>query len=241
MRFFHVILTKVKLSIIIPVYREEGNIRKTLERIEKTVKTPHEILLIYHYSTDPTVKVIKEYMRSHKKNTIRLFENNDESKNRVMHSIKLGFAKARGDSVVVLMADLSDDISQIDRMYGLFKSGYDIVCASRYMKGGKKIGGPFLKTFLSRAAGLSLYYFFGIPTHDSTNAFKLYNRKIFKDIKIESTGGFEYSLEIILKAHRQGYKITEIPTTWRDRISGSSNFKLFSWLPNYVIWYIRAF
>jgi len=230
----------VKLSIIIPVYREEGNIRKTLERIEKNVKTPHEILLIYHYSTDPTVKVIKEYMRSHKKNTIRLLQNSDESKNRVMHSIKLGFAKAKGDSVVVLMADLSDDISQIDRMYSLFEEGYDIVCASRYMKSGKKIGGPFLKTFLSKAAGFSLYYFFHIPTHDSTNAFKLYSRKIFKTITVESTGGFEYSLEIILKAHRQGYKITEIPTVWRDRISGSSNFRLREWLPNYIKWYVSA-
>ncbi len=230
-----------QLSIIIPVYREEENIQITLERIEKKVRTPHEILLIYHYKSDPTVAVIKAYMKHHKNISIHLLQNADKSNNRVMKSIKKGFSHAKGKAVVVLMADLSDDISQIDRMFRLFTKGYDIVCASRYMKGGKKIGGPFVKTILSKAAGLSLHYFFHIPTHDATNAFKLYNRKIFTQITIESVGGFEYSLEIILKAHTLGFSITEIPTTWKDRMNGSSNFKILAWIPEYSKWYIRSF
>ncbi|HYK08954.1 MAG TPA: glycosyltransferase [Candidatus Eisenbacteria bacterium] len=231
----------MKLSIIIPVYREEKNIETTLNRIQKNVRTPHEILLIYHYKTDPTVKVIQKYMKKHKGHTIRLLQNANKSNNRVMKSIKMGFENAKGNARVVLMADLSDDITQIDTMYRLFEKGYDIVCASRYMKGGKKIGGPIVKTFLSRLAGLTLHYFFHIPTHDATNAFKLYNSKIFNKITVESVGGFEYSMEIILKAHSLGYKITEIPTVWVDRMEGSSNFKILAWIPEYLKWYINAY
>lgn len=232
----------MKLSIVIPVYREEKNIKKTLTRIQKNVRTPHEIIIVYHYKNDPTLPVIRKYIQeSTEEPVIRLVQNKDESRQRVMNSIKIGVTKSRGNAVVILMADLSDDIKQIDTMYQLFKDGYDIVCASRYMKGGQKIGGPIIKTLLSRVACITLYYFLNIPTHDATNAFKLYNRNIFNTISIESTGGFEYSMEIILKAHRAKYNITEIPTVWKDRVAGSSNFKILAWLPEYIKWYIKSF
>jgi len=53
-----------------------------------------------------------------------------------------------------------------------------------------------------------------------------------KKIKIESSAGFDFNLELIVKAHKMGYKIGEIPATWRDRTAGKSRFKLLKWLPN---------
>lgn len=231
----------MKLSIIIPVFREEKNIKKTLQRIQKMVHTSHEILIVYDDVCDLTYPVVKEYIHTNKNKSITLVQNASGNKKGVMNAIKTGFSYSRGDAIVVLMADLSDDIAQIDTMYQLFTKGFDIVCASRYMKGGKKIGGPFIKTFLSKLAGLTLFYFFHIPTHDSTNAFKLYNRKIFKKITVESTGGFEYSLEIVVKAYKAGFAIAEIPTTWRDRVVGNSNFKILAWIPQYLKWYASVF
>ncbi len=224
----------MKLSIIIPVYHEEKNIIKVLEQINKKVKTNHEILVIYDTKKDPTYEVVRKFKGS---KVLRLVKNDTDTGKGVMNAIKTGFKKSKGEAIVVVMADLSDDISQIDQMYSLIKKGYDIVCGSRYMPGGKKIGGPILKTLLSKTAGLTLHYFFKVPTHDATNAFKMYRKDIFKKIKIESTGGFEYSLEIVLKAFKKGHKITEIPTVWRDREEGKSNFKLLKWLPKYVQWY----
>ena len=55
------------------------------------------------------------------------------------------------------MADGSDDAEQIDELCKLVERGVVIAAASRYMSGGQQIGGPFLKTQLSRLAGLSLY------------------------------------------------------------------------------------
>jgi len=231
----------MKLSIVIPIFFEEKNILKIFAEIQKKVKTPHETIIIYDLDSDPTVEVAKEYIKKNKLKNILLIKNNSGNGRGVMNAIKTGFNKSKREAIVVLMADLSDDIMQIDQMYKLSQKGFDVICASRYMPKGKKIGGPFLKTFLSRTAGITLHYIFKIPTFDPTNAYKMYKKRIFKNIKIESTGGFEYSLEILLKAHKLGYKITEIPTVWRDREDGKSNFKLLKWLPNYIKWYLSVF
>lgn len=227
-------------SIVIPVHREEKNIAKVLSQINSNVKTSHEIIVVYDSKTDPTVPIVENIIKKNKRTKIKLLQSNTENCRGVMNAIKTGFSVARGKAIVVVMADLADDVSQIDDMFDLVLEGNDVVCASRFMKGGKKIGGPILKTILSKIACFSLYHFFKVPTHDATNAFKMYKREIFKDIKIESTGGFEYSLEIVLKAFKLGYKITEIPTVWRDREEGKSNFKLLAWIPQYIKWYFSV-
>lgn len=231
----------MKVSIVIPVFNEEKNIGKVIKKIESSIKTSHQILIVYDFKNDPTCKVVEKYVKASKHKNILLIKNSVGSGRGVMNAIKTGLKKAKSETIVVTMADLCDDVSQIDEMYQLIEGGYDIVCASRYMPGGKKIGGPLLKTFLSRLAGLTLHYIYKLPTHDATNAFKMYKKKIFDEIQIESTGGFEYSLEIVLKAFKKGCKITEIPTVWKDREAGKSNFKLLKWLPNYIKSYFYIF
>ncbi len=62
------------------------------------------------------------------------------------------------------------------RCWNFIGRGSHIVVGSRYMKGGRLIGGPWFKQLLSRLSGLTLCWFRGIPTHDATNAFKIYDR-----------------------------------------------------------------
>jgi hypothetical protein len=109
------------------------------------------------------------------------------------------------------------------------------------MKGGKQIGGPRLKTFLSRAAGLSLHYLAGVPTHDATNNFKMYRGSFLAATEIESTAGFEIGLELVAKAYVAGYRVGEVPSVWTDRVAGESRFNLRKWLPQYFRWYWYAF
>jgi hypothetical protein len=139
------------------------------------------------------------------------------------------------------MADLSDDLGQVSKMLELYRRGSHIVVGSRYMRGGRLIGGPWFKQLLSRLSGLSLCWLRGMPTHDATNAFKIYDRAMLDAICIESKGGFELSLEITVKAFLAGYTISETPSTWRDRTAGKSRFKLWNWLPHYLKWYLMAF
>lgn len=226
----------MNISIIIPAYFEGKNILPELDEISKKVKTSHEVIVICDLASDPTIKVVQDYIKKTGRKNIFVKKNNVGSKRGVINAIKTGIAFSKALTVVVSMADLSDDIGKIDQMYRTLKNGHDIICASRYMKGGRQIGGPFFKGLFSRLAGLSLYQF-GLPTHDPTNSFKMYKKSIFEKIKIKSDGGFEYNLEVIAKAHKLGYRITEVPATWNDRTAGKSRFKLLKWLPKYIKWY----
>jgi hypothetical protein len=126
-------------------------------------------------------------------------------------------------------------------MVALARDGADVVAASRYMPGGRQVGGPPLKRLLSRIAGLTLHWFAGVPTHDPTNNFKLYSREFLDSVRIESSAGFELALELTVKATLARRRVAEVPTTWRDRTAGQSNFKMRKWLPHYLHWYRVAF
>jgi glycosyltransferase involved in cell wall biosynthesis len=224
------------INIVIPVHNEGENIERTLSEIEANVKTPHRIFIIYDFDEDNTLPLIKE--RAGKNQGIVLLKN--KYGRGVLNAIKTGFEVAEEGVILVTMADLSDDLSKVDEMFEKINKGFDIVCGSRYMKGGEQRGGPWLKKFLSRIAGVSLYFLTGLPTHDVTNSFKMYTKRVLNDIKIESSGGFEIGMEIVIKAFQKGYKITEIPSIWRDRENGETKFRLWGWLPKYLRWYVLA-
>lgn len=226
------------LNIIVPVYNEANNFPGLWRELSSQIKTPFKAYVVYDFDEDSTVPVVKTII-SKGENRLELVKNT--VKRGVVGAILTGFSKVNEGPILVVMADLSDDLTIVDKMVDLYSQGFQLVAGSRYMKGGKLIGGPFFKQLLSRLAGVSLYYLRGIPTHDSTNAFKLYDSKMLKTMQIESKAGFELNLEITVKAFLSGYKIAEIPSTWRDRTEGESKFKLFSWLPQYLRWYFYAF
>lgn len=223
------------VNIVIPVYNEGENITNTLADIETKVATKHHIFIVYDFDEDNTLAAVKRYADSKGDLPITLVKNKYGTG--VLNAIKTGFECVDEGIVLVTMADLSDDLAKVDEMFNKVNQGYDIVCGSRYMKAGRQIGGRWFKKFLSRMAGISLHYLTGIPTHDITNSFKMYTKKVLNDITIESTGGFEVGMEIVLKAHFKGYKIAEVPSIWRDRSAGQSRFLLWKWLPKYLRWY----
>ena len=81
-----------------------------------------------------------------------------------------------------------------------------------------------------------MFYFTSFPIKDATNSFRLFKKELIDKVNIESNKGFTLSLELTAKAHRLGYKITEIPTTWVERDKGKSRFKLFSFILPYMKW-----
>jgi dolichol-phosphate mannosyltransferase len=243
------------VEIIIPVYNEGENIVRTLEEIEGSVKHPHTITVVYDFEEDNTLPPLQRFMDEHVRDAgagragaggrstgatdIRKLRNNYGRG--ALNAIRTGLESASGEWCLVCMGDLSDDMTAVAAMLAKADEGCDVVCGSRYMRGGKQIGGPWFKSMLSRMAGMSLFLVAGVPTHDATNSFKLYRRSIFERICIESRGGFEIGMEILIKAHLLGCRIGEVPSTWRDRSGGESKFKLFRWLPHYLHWYFLAF
>jgi dolichol-phosphate mannosyltransferase len=230
----------VKLSIVTPVYHEQDNIVRAMDGIRNNVKTPHEFLIVFDSDDDPTCQVVKAYIAKYKTKSIRLVKNCVGTNRGFLNALRSGFKEAKGDAVVVMMADLCDDPADIDKMYQLFTEGTDVVCASRYVKGGRQMGSPFVKRTLSRLAGLSLYYLRRLPIHDVTNNFKLYRRDVLTGIQLQGEGGFEIAMEITTKAYKQGYVLRELPTIWRDREAGEAKFNLRKMLPRYLRWYLFA-
>jgi hypothetical protein len=126
-------------------------------------------------------------------------------------------------------------------MAELFWQGNDIVCASRFIRGGSMKNCPWVKAFLVRAVSFSLHYFARLPSHDATNAFRLFSRRLLREVKIESTEGFAYSLELLAKCHRLGLRVAEIPAQWYERTKGNSRFQVFKWANAYLRWYLYVF
>lgn len=225
----------MKLSIVMPVYNEGRIIGETIKRVEKAITIPHELLIVYDMDQDTTVPVVKKIQPKYP--NIKIVKNNYGGG--ALDALKTGLKKAQGEAVCVMMADLTDDPTVLNKMYEKYQQGYDVVAASRYMKGGRQIGGPVIKQILSRVAGISLHYLIGLPTHDATNSFRLYSKKFLSTVKVESDGGFELAIELTVKAHFTGYKVTEVPTTW-TYLAKESRFYLKKWLPKYLKWYLWA-
>ena len=226
----------VDLSIVIPVYNEGEAVEGVLRGMALGVKTPHEVLVVYDFDADTTVPVV-ERLAAELPNIRGL--RNDLGRG-VLNAMRAGIGGTTSPFVLISMADGSDEPHVVDAMVELARQGADVVAASRYMRGGRQIGGPPMKRLLSRAAGLTLHWFGGVATHDPTNNFKLYSRRFLDSIEIESTAGFELALELTVKATLSGSRVSEVPTTWRDRTEGESNFKLRAWLPHYLRWYLTA-
>lgn len=223
------------LSIIVPAHNEEDNIAQVIKKIEEIVTVSHELIIVNDHSTDKTAIIVSGLMSQYR--NLRLIENPLDGG--FANAIKTGLINIKTGLVVQVMADLCDDLDAINKMYGKINQGYDIVCGSRYIKGGARLGGSRLKGFFSLFAGWSLYHLLGIPTHDIANAFKMYRKEVIDSINIEAEG-FEISMELPLKAYYAGFKITEVPTIWHEREKGKSSFRMFNLVPNYLKFYLWA-
>jgi dolichol-phosphate mannosyltransferase len=227
-----------RLDVIIPVYNEGANILPTLQSIMRDVKTPLRVLICYDRDNDDTLPAIESNRGSLGALTIVLVRN----KGRGAHGAVLtGFTASSSPYAIVLPADDDYNASILDAMVAQAESGCDIVCASRFMPGGSMAGCPRLKAVLVRTGNFTLYHLGRLPTRDASNGFRLFSRRVMDKIAVESDQGFCYSIELLVKCHRLGWRIGEIPAQWKERAHGASRFQVIRWLPAYLRWYVYAF
>ncbi len=226
-----------RVSIVIPVYNEGEAVVAVLERLLESVALPCEVLVVYDAETDTTVAPLQRYAEREP----RLRPTLNTYGRGPAKAIRFGIDRAAAPVVVVTMADGCDDPMQIDTLTRLVERGVVVAAASRYVRTGQQVGGPFLKGLISRLAGLSLYYGARVGTRDATNSFKAYSSAFVRAAGIESDQGFEIGIELVAKARRARLPVAEIPTIWLERTYGVSNFKIWAWLPRYLRWYLFAF
>ncbi|MFI5287263.1 MAG: glycosyltransferase family 2 protein [Candidatus Dormibacteria bacterium] len=227
---------KPRVSVVIPAYNEGAEVVAFLDRIFEAITLPAEVLVVYDTAEDTTVPFLEEYA----KREPRLRPVHNTFGRGPANALRFGISQATADVVVVTMADGSDDPMQIDQLTRLVERGVVVACASRYMRGGQQVGGPWIKGRISRMAGVSLNLIARVGTHDATNSFKAYSRAFVERVGIDSDAGFELGIELVAKARRLGLPVAELPTIWLDRADGTSNFKVKAWIPKYLHWYLYA-
>jgi hypothetical protein len=222
----------------VPVFEEAATIGAFCREARRRLPPGGETLICYDHPGDSTLPALAALPPGDLPERLRPVHNTLGRGARF--AIEAGMRAAAAPVVVVSMVDLSDDYDALPEMLRRAAAGAAVVCASRYMPGGRQIGGPWLKGRLSRLAGVTLRRLAGLPTHDPTNSFKAYRKDFLERTPIESRAGFALALELTVKAHFGGGRVEEVPATWRDRAAGESRFRLLAWLPEYLRWYLWA-
>src|SRR3989338_9727997 len=113
----------MKLSIVMPVYNEGKVIGETIDGVETSVKTPHELLICYDMDEDTTVPPVKKLQKKYP--NVKLVKN--VFGRGALNALKTGLKKAGGEAVCTMMADLTEDPKTLNLMMEKFKLGYDVV------------------------------------------------------------------------------------------------------------------
>ncbi len=210
------------ISVIVPVYNEEGNIFDVVKNIKNTISENDEIIVVDDGSLDQTVNEIK-------KTNCVLFENKiNLGKGQ---SIINGLNIANGDIILLIDGDGQDDPREIPKLIDGLKKGYDFVIGSRFVEDENKKITRYTKTALSninwfgnKALTFLINFLFRLNIKDTQSGFKCFNKDAIKSLNLVSKK-YEIETEIIIKAKKKKLKILEVPVYRYERKFGES--KLF--------------
>ena len=221
----------MKLDIIIPVYNEDENIVRLLKSLEDEIVCNFRVLICYDSESDKTLKYVKNSNVIDKE--ILLIKNPKQGPN---SAIIEGINSSIAEIILVYMADDFENVKIINNMINLIERGNDLVIASRFVPGGNMLGAKKIKKVITVIGSYLIYYFARIPFKDCTNSFKMFSASLKNKIKLNSTTGFTFALELTIKSYLLNLKIIEIPSIWIEAKNRKSNFKVLKWLPYYIYW-----
>lgn len=213
------------LSVILPARDEEGCIASTAEHLHVELRlrgVPHEIIVVDDGSTDSTWQILLGL----RERIPTLTPVQNRGPHGFGRAIVCGLDHMKGDAVVLMMADESDDCRDVVRYWNLLNEGYDCVFGSRFQRGGGVIDYPWFKLKLNRLANLFIRTLFRIRLNDTTNAFKGYRREVIDGCRPLIAPHFNLTVELPLKAIVRGFSWTTIPIIWRNRRTGTPKLKI---------------
>lgn len=219
----------MKLSVIIPAWNEADNLTKLLPQLHTVLSelgAEYEILVIDNHSPDATERVCAAAGATVVQQQVRGYGG----------ALWAGFARARGEFILCMDADLSHVPELIPTMWNC-REDAELVIASRYVSGG---GGdmPWYRYVLSVILNQVYTRVLSMPVKDISSGFRLYRAAILKDLELESTD-FDSLEEILIKSYARGYKIIEVPFHYVPRDQGKSKVQLLRFGVAYLKTLIR--
>ncbi len=199
------------LSVIMPAYNESQSLKKTIEETMVTLQEhdlDYEIIVVDDGSTDNTYEIAASLVTQNPK--IKPFSYK-ENRGRG-YAIKYGFQQAKGDLVVLIDADSDLPPSQIPHLLEYMKrNDADVVNGSK-RHALSQLSYPLRKRFLSWGYQFMVRTLFRIPLKDTLTGLKLFKREVLQEMfpKVRAEG-FVLNFELLLYAHRLGYRIVEAP------------------------------
>jgi len=217
-----------KSLVIIPTYNEKENIREILDRV-LSLKPQFHVLIVDDNSPDGTAEIVNGIKQQYSE---RLFLESRAGKMGLGTAYIHGFRwalKNDYDYMFEMDADFSHNPDDLPRLLeACVEFGADLSVGSRYCKGGKVQNWPMSRVMLSYFASLYVRLITWVPVADTTAGFVCYSRKVLEAINLSSIRfvGYAFQIEMKYAAWKLGFKISEVPIVFTDRIKGKSKMSM---------------
>ncbi len=214
--------------VIIPTYNEKENVVKMLETV-MGLEFPFDVLIVDDGSPDGTAQLVKDFAKGHSE---RIYILERKGKLGLGTAYIAGFKWALKKDykyIFEMDCDFSHDPNDLVRLrVPCAEGGAGITVGSRYVKGGGVVNWPFIRRFISRGASVYVNMILWLGVNDSTAGFVAYRREVLEAIDLDSVRfiGYAFQIEMKFRAKRLGYKITEVPISFCDRVLGTSKMSL---------------
>lgn len=210
-----------RFLVIIPTYNEAQNLPQIIPAILR--QDPRlEVLVVDDNSPDGTGDLADRLAATKP----RVHVLHRPAKEGLGRAYIAGFrwALARGyDAVLEMDADFSHDPSYLPEFLRAIED-HDLVVGSRYATGVNVINWPISRLLLSLGANLYARLVTGLPLTDLTSGFKCFRREVLEAIDLDQvrSNGYAFQIEMNFRAWRKGFRITEVPIIFHDRVEGHS-------------------
>jgi dolichyl-phosphate beta-glucosyltransferase len=216
------------LSVIIPAYNEEKHVRKTIESVYQYLlgkNLEHEIVVVSDGSTDTTEDIVRSLTITIP--TLQLL--NYKPNIGKGYAVRQGMLKAKGEYRLFTDADNATPIDHIEKMLPYFQQGYDVVIASIAIKGSVVTSGsePIWRRLFGKMGNLFIQVIAVPGISDTQRGFKIITAKAAQDIFSKATiNRWGFDIEMLALARKFGYKIKEVPITWKNDPNTASHPRL---------------
>mmetsp|Transcript_5775 Transcript_5775/g.7255 ORF Transcript_5775/g.7255 Transcript_5775/m.7255 type:complete len:237 (+) Transcript_5775:41-751(+) len=225
-------------SVILPTYNERENLPLIfclLHQVFQSNNLSLEVVIVDDSSPDGTLSVAKSLQSVYGEKCVKIVSR--QGKLGLGSAYASGLSASSGDRIVLMDADLSHHPKFIPEMANVMdKKGVDIVCGTRYARGGGVAGWDWYRKLTSRTANFLATFLLRPGPSDLTGSFRLYDRKAIETVlPMVKCKGYAFQMEILVHAKKEKMAFAEVPITFVDRIYGESKLGA-----NEIILYLKG-
>lgn len=235
-----------KVVVILPTYNEAENVDSLIPAIfavaKKLPNYAFHILVVDDYSPDGTAGAVAKLKKTHKH--IDLISKKKEGLGAaIVFGIDYALKKLKPDFLMQIDADWSHDPKLIPQFMKHIENGSDFVIGSRYIAGGSIPGNWGLHRKLFSVIG-NVWVRFGLGAlspHDWSSGYRLMRSEVAEKVYkgLSKYSGYTFQIAFLHRIKKMGFKISEVPLVFVDRVHGRSKFPAFDYIQNVILYVLN--